>query len=58
MDSEEQTEGFGGEGVGGMVRLVMGSKEGAWCTGCYVQLMNHRTLHKKPGMYCMVNNII
>ena len=58
MDTEKQTEGF--RGVGEWDRLVMGSKEvhGAWCTGCYMQLMNHGTLHKKPGMYCMVTNII
>ena len=60
MDYEKQTEDFRGEGVGEGDRLVMGSKEGriAWCTGCYTQLIKHRTLHRNPGMYCMVINII
>ena len=31
MDSEKQTEGFRGEGVGEWDRLVMGSKEGTYC---------------------------
>ena len=60
MDYEKQTEDFRGEGGGGWDRPVMGSKEGTYCmcTGCYTQLMNHRALHRKPGMYCMVTNII
>ena len=31
MDSEKQTGGFRGEGVGEWDRLVMGSKEGTYC---------------------------
>ena len=31
MDSEKQTEGFRGEGVGEWNRLVMGIKEGTYC---------------------------
>ena len=31
MDSRKQTEGFRGEGGGGMDRGVMGSKEGMYC---------------------------
>ena len=46
----EQTEGFRGEGGGGM---VMGIKED---TGCYTQTMNQGTLHQKLMMYCMVTN--
>ena len=59
MDSGKQTEGFRGEGVGDWDRPVMGIKEAriAWCTGCYMQIMNHGTLHQKLGMYCMVTNI-
>ena len=55
-----QTEGFRAEGVGEWGRLVMGSKEGTCCMvhWVYTPLMNHGTLHQKPGMYCMVTNII
>ena len=31
MDSEKQTVGFRGEGVGEWVRLVMGGGEGTYC---------------------------
>ena len=31
MDSEKQTVGFRGEGVGECGRLVMGSEEGTYC---------------------------
>ena len=55
MDYEKQTEDFRGEGEGERDRLVMGSKEG---TECYTQLMKHQTLHRNPGMCCMVMNII
>ena len=60
MYYEKHTEGLRGEVVGEWDRLVMGSKGAriAWCTGFYMQLMNHRTLHQKPGMYGMVTNII
>ena len=52
MESGKQTEGFR---VGGdWDRPVMGIKEG---TGCYMQVMNHVTLHQKFGMYCMVTNV-
>ena len=47
-----------GRWVGEWDRLVIRRACIAWCTGCYMQLMNHRTLHQKPGMYCMVTNII
>ena len=49
-----------GRGVGKWDGLVMRSEEGtvAWYTGCYTQLLKHRALHRKPGMYCMVTNII
>ena len=38
MDSGKQTEGFRGEGTGGMDRLVMGIKKGMYC-------MVHWVLH-------------
>ena len=39
MDSEKQTEGFRGEGVGEWNRLVMGIKEGTYCMGKNMQYM-------------------
>ena len=58
IDSEKQTEGLRGEGLGEWDRpVVVRRARIAWCPGCYTQLMNHRTLHQKPGMYCMVTNI-
>ena len=54
MDSEKQTEGFGG--VGEWDRVVMGIKEGMYCMVHWV--MDHGTLHQKLVMYCMVTNII
>ena len=60
MDSEKQTEGFRGEGVVKRDRLLMGSGVGTYCMvhGCYTQLMNQRTLHKKTGIYCMLTSRI
>ena len=40
MDSEKQTEGFRGQGVGGWVSLVMGIKEGAYCLEQWVLYEN------------------
>ena len=42
-----------GKGVRGWVSLVMGSKEGMYCMEhwCYVQTMNHGTLHQELMMY-------
>ena len=61
MDSENLTEGFGGEGGGGggWGSPVMGIKEGTYCNEhwCYWQTMNHGTLHQKLMIYCMVTNI-
>ena len=46
-----------GREVGEWDRLVMGSKEGTyWSTGCYMQTMNHGTLHQKLRIYCLVTN--
>ena len=46
MDYEKQTEDFRGEGVGEWDRLVMGGKEDTYgYTGCYTQVMEHRTLY-------------
>ena len=39
MDSEKQTEDFGGEEDGGWVNLVVGIKEGTYCC------MEHWVLH-------------
>ena len=41
MDSEKQTEGFGGEGVEGWVSLVMGIKEGTYCMEHWVWCINN-----------------
>ena len=41
MDSEKQTEGSRGEGVGGWVNLVMGIKEGTyWMEHCVLYANN------------------
>lgn len=37
MDSEEQNEGFGVEGVGGWASLVVGIKEGMYCVEHWVK---------------------
>ena len=44
MDSEKQTEGFRGEGVGGWVSPVMGIKEGTYC-------MEHWVLYENNGSW-------
>ena len=41
MDSEKQTEGFGGEGVGDWVSLVVGIKEGMYCMEHWVWCTNN-----------------
>ena len=48
-----------GRGVGDWDRPVMGIKEGMYCMvhWCYTQIMNHRTLHQKLRIYCMVTNM-
>ena len=60
MDSEKQTEGFRGEVVGGWDRLVMGSKGGTYCMAHWVLYVTNESLNfnEKPGMYCMMINII
>ena len=59
MDSEKQTEGFGG-GVGEWVRLVMGSKEGTYWMVHWVLYATNEALNftSEMGVYCMVTNII
>ena len=60
MVSEKPTEGFGGEVVGEWDRLVMGSKEGTYCTVHWVLYATNEASNfaSNPGMYCMVTNII
>ena len=45
MDSEKQTEGFRGEGVGEGDRLVMGSKEGTYCMAHWVLYATNEALN-------------
>ena len=40
VDSERQTEGFGGVGVGGWLSLVVGIKEGTYCMEHWVCCIN------------------
>ena len=41
MDSEKQTEGFGGEGLGGWVKLLVGIMEGTYCMEHWVWCINN-----------------
>ena len=43
MDSEKQTEGFRGVGVGEWDRLVMGIKEGTYCMEHWVLYANNES---------------
>ena len=44
MDSDKQTEGFRGEGMGEWDRLVMGSKEGTYCMVHWVLYTTNESL--------------
>ena len=48
MDSEIQTDGFRGEGVGEWDRLVMGSKEGTYCMVHWVLYAANESLTTTP----------
>ena len=41
VDSEKQTEGFGGVGVGDWLSLVVGIKEGTYCMEHWVWSINN-----------------
>ena len=41
VDSEKQTEGFGGDGVGGWVSLMVIIKEGTYCMENWVWCINN-----------------
>ena len=41
MDSEKQSEGFGGGGAGGWVSLVVGIVEGTYCMEHWVWCINN-----------------
>ena len=61
MDSEKQTEDFGG--VGEWDRLVMGSKESTYCMGHWVlyasnESSNFTSETRDVSHHCMVTNII
>ena len=58
MASGKQTEGFRGEGGGRGASLVWVLRRAciARSTGCYMQTVNHGTLHEKLMTYCMVTN--
>ena len=60
MDYKKQTEGFRREGCGGGGSPVMGIKEGTYCMVHWVLYATNESsnLQQKPGMYCMVTNII
>ena len=60
MDSGKQTEGFRREGGGRMGETGDGYYGGDvlhGATGCYMQTMNHGTLHQTLMMYCTVTNV-
>lgn len=48
MDSGKQTEGFRGEGSGGMVSLATGIKEGTDGNEHWVLYANHKSLNTMP----------
>ena len=43
MDSEKQTEGLGGYGMGGWVSLVVGTTEGTDCMEHWVWCINNES---------------
>ena len=60
LNYREQTDGYqrgGGWGDGWNRWWGLRRARIAWSTGCYMQTMNHGTLHQKLMMYCMVTNI-
>ena len=50
VNSEKQTEGFRGEGVGGWVSLVMVIKEGTYCMEHWVLCVNNESWNTASKM--------
>lgn len=56
MDSEKQTEGYGGEGGGGRVSLVVGIKQGTDCMEHWVWCRNNDSWITEKIKICKQTN--